>query len=203
MKRESTVYIVDDDRSIAEAVSHLIRPLGLRTETYSSAEQFLAVYRPTGPGCLVLDVRMPGMSGLMLQKQLADRGDTIPIIIITAHADVRMAVETMRAGAVVFLEKPFRPQELCENIQDAIRLDEQAWAKREQEEDIEKKFTRLTPGEREVLDLVVAGRTNREIADELGLSVRGVENRRAKMMERLGIRCKRELLDLVRPLHSG
>lgn len=200
MKGTPTVYIVDDDPSLVEAVRHLLRPMGLRIETYSSAEQFLTAYRPNGPACLVLDVRMPGMSGLMLQRQLADRGVDLPVIIITAHADVRMTVDAMKTGAVEFLEKPFRPQALYDAVQAAVRADEEAWQKRAEEENVERKLAGLTPAEREVLELVATGRTNKEIAEELGLSVRGVENRRAKLMQKVGVSSKRELLELVRPV---
>lgn len=198
MSPTPTVYIVDDDPSLGEAVCHLLRPLGLQIETHRSAEEFLAAYRATGPACLVLEVRMPGMSGLRLQNHLASEKRAIPIIIITAHADVRMCADALKAGAVEFLEKPFRPQMLYDAVQAAVRADEEAWRNCVEAQNVAGRLDRLTPGEREVLELVVAGRTNKEIADELGLSVRGVENRRAKMMRKLGTMSKRELLDLAR-----
>jgi RNA polymerase sigma factor (sigma-70 family) len=196
MPTEPTVFIVDDDPSIIKVIAQLVQLVGLNVRCCTSAKEFLDVFEPTGPGCLVLDVRMPGMSGLELQRELAASGRTLPVIVITGHADVRMAVEAMKLGAVEFLEKPFRAQELCDSIQTAVRLDEDNWRRREQRVEAERQIEGLTPAERRVLELVVAGKTNKMIAEELDLSVRAVEDRRARMMKKLGARSRAELADM-------
>jgi FixJ family two-component response regulator len=197
MKYESTVYIVDDDPAIIKALVELVKLIGLRSEAYTSADAFLAAYKPCGPACMILDVRMPGMSGMELQRHLAANGTPLPLIVVTGHADVRMAVEAMKMGAVEFLEKPFRMQELCDNIQKAVRIDEERWIQREQKEKVDRRFENLTPAERAVMSLVAAGKTNKIIADELGLSVRAIEDRRSRMMRKLGVKSRGELLELV------
>lgn len=197
MSDKPTVYVVDDDPAILGALTDLIELIDLRPETYDSAAAFLEAYEPRGPACLVLDIRMPGMSGLELQKKLNDSGATLPIIVITGHGDIRMAVEAMSAGAFNFLEKPFRTQELCDNIQDAVRLDEEAWGKRQQRQEADKRISSLTAAERTVMDQVVAGKTNKMIAEELGLSVRAIEDRRARMMRKLRVRSRADLLELA------
>jgi RNA polymerase sigma factor (sigma-70 family) len=199
MKPKPTVHIVDDDPDVIEALSDLVGTIGLTAETYQSAEEFLEKYKPTGPGCLVLDVRMPGRSGLHLQKEIAACGDGPPVIILTGHGDVSTAVEAMKRGAMDFIEKPVQPQRLCDLIQEAISRDEQVWRQREEEESVERRLARLTPAEREVLDLIAAGKTNKEIGQKLGLSVRGVEHRRAKLMATLEVKSRLELLEFVMP----
>ena len=197
MESEPTVFIVDDDPAIIRVLTELVELIDLRVESYRSADEFIEAYKPTGPACLVLDVRMPGMSGLELQKELLKTGIAPPIVMITGHGDVRMAVEAMNAGAINFLEKPFRTQELCDNIQRAVRLDEERWQRRQQQEEADRRVRNLTPAERAVMDLVVAGKTNKMIADELGLSVRAVEDRRARMMRKLDIKSRADLLELA------
>jgi RNA polymerase sigma factor (sigma-70 family) len=201
MNPETTVFVVDDDPAVIEVLDDLVELIGLKAQSYRSAGDFLKGYQRTGPACLVLDVRMPGMSGLELQKQLLADGDTIPIIIITGHADIRMAVDAMKAGACEFLEKPFRAQELCDSIQKAVRMDQDAWERRRQREDAERRIEQLTAAEREVMEMVFAGKTNRMIAEELGLSLRAVEDRRARMMKKLGIESRAELVELVSGVH--
>ena len=198
MSSQPTVFVVDDDPAINEAVAELVELIGLKVSTYTSATDFLEDFQPRGPACLVLDIRMPGMSGLELQRKLADAQRTVPVVVITGHGDVRMAVEAMKLGAVEFLEKPFRAQELCDSIQKAIRVDEDNWRKRQRQEQVEQTYDRLTPAERQVMDLVVAGKTNKLIAEELGLSVRAIEDRRARMMKKLGVTTRAELLNLAR-----
>lgn len=197
MKAKATVHIVDDDPAVLRALSELVEMVDLRAECYTSGDEFLKAYEPAGPACLVLDVRMPGMSGLELQKELLKTGITLPIIMITGHGEVRMAVEAMSAGAFNFLEKPFRSQELCDNIQKAIRLDEEKWRRHRQREQTDRRIGNLTPAERSVMELVVAGKTNKMIAEELGLSVRAIEDRRARMMKKLGVKSRAELLELA------
>jgi RNA polymerase sigma factor (sigma-70 family) len=195
---QPTVFVVDDDPAINEAVAELVELIGLKASTYTSATDFLEDFQPRGPACLVLDIRMPGMSGLELQRKLADAQRSLPVVVITGHGDVRMAVEAMKLGAVEFLEKPFRAQELCDSIQKAIRVDEENWRKRQRQEHVEQTYERLTTAERQVMDLVVAGKTNKLIAEELGLSVRAIEDRRARMMKKLGVTTRAELLNLAR-----
>jgi FixJ family two-component response regulator len=206
MSGEATVYIVDDDPAIIRALAELVKLVGLQWKAFSSADEFLASYKADGPGCIVLDVRMPGLSGMELQRTLVNNGVTLPVIIITGHADVRMAVEAMKMGAVEFLEKPFRMQELCDNVQKAVRLDEERWLQRQQKEQADRRFEDLTEAELTVLRLVAAGKTNKAIAGELGLSVRAIEDRRSRMMKKLGVNSRGELLELLssaRPTFEG
>ncbi|OHB73261.1 MAG: hypothetical protein A2V70_20095 [Planctomycetes bacterium RBG_13_63_9] len=197
MEPEATVFVVDDDPDVVDAITQLVRLIDLKAVPYTSADRFLKEYQETGPACLILDVRMPGMSGLELQKALADSGFDLPIIIITGHGDVRMAVEAMKGGAMEFLEKPFRTQELCDSIQNAVRLDCEKWHQQEQRRSADRRVGDLTPAERQVMEHIAAGRTNKMIAEELGLSVRAVEDRRARMMRKLGVKSRPELLELA------
>ncbi len=197
MVEEPVVYVVDDDPAMVRLLAELVEALGLKVESYRSAEEFLEAYRAAGPACLVLDVRVPGMSGMELQRQLADAGSTLPIIFVTAHADVRMAVEAMERGAFGFLEKPFRPQELCEKIQIAVRRGAEAWRCREERGSAARRLAQLTPAERKVADRLIHGKTNKIIAQELGLSVRTVEAQRARLMQRLGLSSRTELVRLM------
>lgn len=198
MQRKPTIFIVDDEPEVLEAIAHLVKPIEAKVETFSRADDFLSDFHDDGPGCLVLDVRMPGMSGMELQTRLARAGSQIPIIIVTGHADIRMAVDAVKSGAASFLEKPFRPQELFEEIQKTLRADIEAWQRREEEQSLERKLALLKAGERAVLDLIRDGKTNEEIAEELQLSIRGVEARRAKAMETLRVDSKTELIRLLR-----
>jgi RNA polymerase sigma factor (sigma-70 family) len=197
MNREPTVYIVDDDEAIVQSLTDFVELIGLKVKSYSSGSQFLKEYKSSGPACLILDVIMPDMSGLEMQKQMAAAGITLPTIFITGHSDVRMAVEAMKQGAIEFLQKPFRIQELCDNIQKAIRLDEEKWRRREQKNKVDRRLENLTHAEREVMDMVVAGKTNKAMAEELDLSIRAVEDRRARMMKKLKVKSRAELLELV------
>jgi two-component system, LuxR family, response regulator FixJ len=198
MQRKSTVYVVDDEPQVLEAISHLIKPFGMEVKKFSRADDFLSSFQYEGPACLVLDVRMPGMSGMELLSRLSQMNCKIPVIFITGHADVQMAVDAVKSGAVNFLEKPFLPQELFDEIQKALRADIEAWQRRADEYNIEKKLALLKAGEREVLDLIREGKTNEEIAKDLNLSVRGVEARRAKAMKTLRVDSKTELLQMLR-----
>ena len=197
MNIQPVVYVVDDDPAVIRLLIELLKGIGLNCQAYESAESFLEAYQASGTGCLVLDVRVPGMSGMELQRQLAAAGSTLPIIFITGHADVRMAVEAMERGAFGFLEKPFRIQELCEKIESAVRLDVETWRRREEQDLATRRLTKLTPAERKVADLIVAGQTNKMIAQELGLSVRTVEAHRARLMGRLGMKSRTELVRLM------
>lgn len=202
---EPTVFVVDDEQPVCESLRWLLEPLRLNIETYASARNFLSVYDPARPGCLVLDVRMPRMSGLELQEELSARQIRLPIIMITGHGDVPMAVRAMRAGAVDFIEKPFNEQTLLERIQHALAADA-----RQRREDAECKAVRerikaLTAREREVLERIVAGKSNKLIASELGISTKTVEAHRAKVMEKMGAHSVAELTArcIMSGLHQG
>jgi FixJ family two-component response regulator len=197
MNREPTVFIVDDDDAIVRSLTEVVELIGLKVKSFASGNEFLKNYKPSGPACLILDVIMPQMSGLELQKHLAAAGLALPTILISGHSDVRTAVEAMKLGAIEFLEKPFRIQELCENIQKAIRLDEEKWRLSEHKHKADRRLENLTPAEHEVMNLVVAGKTNKMIATELDLSIRAVEDRRARMMRKLKVKSRAELLELV------
>ena len=191
------VYAVDDDPAILRVLAELAKALGFDVVLCQSAEAFLEAYTACGPGCLVLDVRVPGISGLELQKQLVTAGCELPIIFITGHADVRMAVEAMERGAFGFLEKPFRPQELCEKIQGAVRADVEAWRRREEREAVVVRLAQLTPAERRVANGIALGKTNKMIARDAGLSARTIEGHRRRLMQRLGIASRTELVALM------
>lgn len=195
--REPTVFVVDDDAGVLDALRILLRSVGLRAETYPSADDFLENFDQEAPGCLVLDVRMPGMSGMELQEKLAEIGSSTPIIFVTAHGDVPMAVEAVKAGAIDFIQKPFRDQELLDKIQHAIELDANSRAERESKEEIAARIATLTPREREVMDLVVAGKLNKLIARELGISQRTVEIHRARVMQKMQVSSVSQLVQLV------
>jgi FixJ family two-component response regulator len=194
---EPVVYVVDDDPAILRLLAELVHAIGLWAEGYTSADEFLAARGGAGPGCLVLDVRVPGMSGMELQKHLTATGSTLPIIFITGHADVRMAVEALERGAFGFLEKPFRAQELCEKIQGAVRADVEAWRLREEQAGAAERLAELTPAERRVAQRLATGKTNKVIAQELGRSPRTIEAQRTRLMRRLGLRSRSELVRLV------
>jgi FixJ family two-component response regulator len=178
------VYVIDDDRAIREGLESLIRSIGLRVATFASAADFLRATRPNVPSCLVLDVRMPGQSGLELQSQMRGAGMHIPIIFITGHGDIPMTVRAMKDGAMEFLTKPVRGQELLDAIQKAIAHDRELRQKRAEIEELRARFDSLTPREMEVLNLVVSGLLNKQIADELGTSELTIKTHRAHVMEK-------------------
>jgi RNA polymerase sigma factor (sigma-70 family) len=197
MTKPPTVYIVDDDESALKPITKVVEAIGLNPEPYSSPEEFLQKCNPAGPACLVLDVVMPGMTGVALQQRLAKAGIRLPTIVISAHADVRLTVEVMRNGAINLLEKPFRMQELCENIQEAVRLDSENWRRRQEAEKAKDCFEQLDPLERRIVELIVAGKTNKTISEELNVSVRTVENRRAKIKKKLDVESRADLMALA------
>ena len=182
---EPTVFVVDDDEAVRNGISQLIESVNLKVETFESAQQFLDSYDPVRPGCLLLDVRMPGMSGLKLQEKLVENNIPIPIIFITGHGNVPMAAEAFKAGAVDFLEKPVGDQALLDRIQNAIAKDANDRKTRIGREKIEQKLALLTAREQQVLSLVVAGKPNKTIAAELELSQRTIEAHRAAIMEKM------------------
>ncbi len=196
MTAEAHIYIVDDDSAVRESLRWLLESAGHSVETFDSAATFLRTYRNDGPGCLLLDVRMPGMSGLELQETLRERGITTPIIIITGHGDVPMAVQAMKAGAVEFIEKPFNDQVLLDRIQQCVAMDRQRREDTAARSDILDRSDRLTPREREVLDAVVAGKPNKIIADDLNISIKTVEIHRARGMTKMEAGSLAELVTL-------
>jgi FixJ family two-component response regulator len=178
------VFVIDDDRMIREGLHSLIRSVGLRVETFASAQDFLVAKRPDASACMVLDVRMPGLSGLDLQLKLRDDGIPIPIIFITGHGDIPMSVRAMKEGAHEFLTKPVRGQDLLDAVQKALASDRALRQERREVDEIRKRFESLTPREKEVLTLVVAGLLNKQIADQLGMSELTVKTHRAHVMEK-------------------
>ncbi len=189
------VHIVDDDELVREAVSELVRSVGLEAATYSSGSEFLDRAASDVSGCVIVDMRMPGLSGIELQEQLAQRGFDMPVIVMSAFGDVSSAVRAMKAGAADFIEKPFNNQELLDLIQASLLRDQEARRNRKVELEVIRTAGNLTPREREVMDLVVAGRANKEVARELNISLKTVESHRAKVMEKMAAD---SLADLVR-----
>lgn len=185
MKVQPTAFIVDDDQSVRRALQRLARSVGLSVETFGSAQEFLDSYDPSRPGCLVLDVRMPGLSGLDLQDELNARGITIPVVFMTGHGDVPMSVRAMKAGAVDFISKPFNDQALLDAIQHALAKDQKNRQEAAGRSEILRRIERLTPREREVFALVVAGRLNKQIAHQLGTSEKTVKVHRARVMDKM------------------
>jgi len=190
----STVYIVDDDAAVRGALLMLLKSVGLRGSGYGSAQEFLNSYQAHQPGCLVLDVRMPGLSGLELQQQLNLRGVTLPVLFMTGHADVPMAVEAMQAGAFDFLQKPFRDQDLLDRIQRALQHDSQMRAEQQQTQQLHERYATLTPREVEVMKLMTEGRPNKLMAVDLDLSQRTIEIHRAHVMEKMQARSLAQLV---------
>ena len=176
---------MDDDAAVRDALKLLLRSVGHAVETFGSAQEFLDAYGEDRAGCLVLDIRMPGMSGLELQQKLNEKHSILPIIFITGHGDVPMSVEAMQAGAVDFIQKPFRDQDLIDRINQALEKDGSNRAALGERNDIRRRLETLTPREREVLDLVVHGKANKVIAGDLKLSQRTVEIHRARVMEKM------------------
>ena len=190
-----TVFIVDDDPAIRTAMQALMDSVVLPHRVFSSGNEFLDSGSAGRAGCLVLDIRMPGLSGLELQAELLQRDSTLPIIFITGHGDVPMAVEAMQKGAVDFIQKPFRDQDLLERITEALKTDEKRRRQRERQEAVAERVASLTNREAQVFDLVVTGKPNKVIAYELGVSQRTVEIHRARVMEKMQAR---SLADLVK-----
>ncbi|HEY4367866.1 MAG TPA: response regulator FixJ [Steroidobacteraceae bacterium] len=180
-----TIFVVDDDSAVRDALKLLLRSVGQAVETFGSGPEFLEAYNDDRAGCLVLDIRMPGMSGLEMQQKLNEKHSILPIIFITGHGDVPMAVEAMQAGAVDFIQKPFRDQDLIDRINQALEKDQNNRAALGERNDIRRRLETLTPREREVLDLVVHGKANKVIAGDLKLSQRTVEIHRARVMEKM------------------
>ena len=197
MNEEITVYIVDDDEEVRDSLKLLIESVGLETETFDSAEAYLKSFEPSRAGCLILDVRMRGMSGLSLQEHLSREAIHPPIIIITGHGDVQMAVKAVKAGASEFLEKPFNEQLLLDSIHIAIERDAEQRGKASKLAEIQQKVDSLTDREKEVMELVVTGMQNKNIASELYITQSTVEAHRAKVMEKMEARTLSALMCMI------
>jgi FixJ family two-component response regulator len=202
MNRNPTVYVVDDDEAVRSSLRLLLKSVGLPAVAYGAAREFLGAYDADQPGCLVLDVRMPGMSGLELQEELNRRGAIIPVIFITGHGDIPMAVEAMQHGAFDFLQKPFRDQDLIDRIQRGLETDSRNRADLREQEQIRDRYESLTPREREVLTLVTKGKANKVMAGDLGVSQRTVEIHRARVMEKMGASSLAQLVRMVMDLET-
>jgi len=197
------VFVIDDDASVRDAVKRLIASVSLRVETFGSTREFLAAKRPDVPACLVLDVRLPDVSGLEFQRDLAALDFQIPIIFITGHADIPMTVRAMKAGAVGFLTKPFRGQELLDAVQEAIAKDRAAWSERAQMAELRARYDTLTPREKEVLKLVASGLLNKQVGAELGTSELTVKTHRGRVMEKMGADSLADLVRMSERLNSS
>jgi len=196
-QRKPVIMVVDDDSGVRNAMRALLKSVGLESQLFASAQEFLATWQPSQPGCLVLDIRMPGMSGLELQEQLNLRGAVIPVIFMTGHGDVPMAVEAMQQGAFDFLQKPFRDQDLLDRIQKALVKDAERRATLGEHNRIRSHLEALTAREREVLDLMTQGKQNKAIAQDLGVSPRTIEIHRARVMEKMNAQSVAELVRMM------
>ena len=196
-----TVFVVDDDAAVRDSLRMLLKSVGLPVEVFESGQEFLDADRDDRPGCLVLDIRMPGMSGLELHETLSRDGIAIPLLFITGHGDVPMAVEAMQAGAVDFIQKPFRDQDLIDRINRALEKDREMRGELRERDEIRRRMSQLTPREREVLELVTQGKANKVIAGDLNVSQRTVEIHRARVMEKMGANSLAHLVRMVIEAH--
>jgi FixJ family two-component response regulator len=201
----ATVFIVDDDRGMRQAVQDLVESVGLRAESFATGQELLNKKRTSDPSCLVLDVRLPQMSGLDFQRRLAEIGMRIPIIFITAHGDIPMSVRALKSGAVEFLTKPFRDQDLLDAIQQALQRDRVALEQEAEVQDLRRRYQSLTSREREVMALVVSGKVNKEIALEIGASEATIKIHRGNVMQKMQAGSLIELVriaDKLKPVSS-
>ena len=194
---QPTVFVVDDDPGIRDSVTWLFQSVGLPVETYGSAQKFLDTYVPSRPGCLILDVRLPGMGGLDLLEALRRRGATLPVIVVTAFGEVHSAVRAMKGGAIDVMEKPTRDQVLLDRVQQALELDRRTRATLASRAEAAARYARLSKRELEVLGLIIAGKANKVIATDLKLSPKTVEAHRAAIMRKLGVHSIAELVRIV------
>lgn len=194
---KQTVFIIDDDEAVRDSLRMLLRSVGLPVTCFESAQTFLDEINLNTPGCLVLDIRMPGLSGMELAQRMRDQDSLMPIIFITGHGDVPMAVEAMKMGALDFLQKPFRDQDLLDRIQQALQHDADRREQLTEREQIRQRMSTLTPRERQVLDMILEGKANKVIAIDLELSQRTVEIHRARVMEKMQARSLATLVQMV------
>jgi FixJ family two-component response regulator len=197
MNRHATVFVVDDDDAVRSSLRLLLKSVGLPIVAYASAREFLEAWRSDQPGCLLLDVRMPSMSGIELQAELNTRGAIIPVIFISGHGDIPMAVEAIQQGAFDFLQKPFRDQDLIDRVQRALASDAQSRQHLAELDTLRSRYLSLTPREQEVIKLVTKGKANKVMAADLGVSQRTVEIHRARVMEKMGARSLAQLVRMM------
>lgn len=195
-----TVYVVDDDISVREALKNLLQSVGLKVETFNSADMFLSSKPSTAPSCLILDVRLPGLSGLDLQRQLVQTNHEIPIVFITGHGDIPMSVRAMKAGAVEFLTKPFRDQDLLDAVSQAVEQDREARNRQTEMADLRQRYASLTTREQQVLGYVVRGLINKQIAAEIGISEATVKLHRGRLLEKMRAESLADLIIMAQKL---
>lgn len=200
---DGTVHIVDDDRAVRDSLKLLIRSIGLDTREYGSGRQFLDRYAPSKPECLLLDLHMPGVDGLELQRELSRRGVSLAVVFLSGHGDIPVAMQAMRGGAIDFVEKPFKEEQLLERIRKAVAIDADREKTRTEREEARKRLSTLTPRERQVVDLIAKGKINKVVAADLSLSVRTVESHRARAINKLGAGSLSDLFNLVRAAEQG
>ena len=203
MNPEPTVFVIDDDEAVRHFLRALIASVELRVQAYASAQQFLDAYQRNSPGCLVLDIRMPGMSGLELQRELNAQGIDLPVIVLTGHGNVQVAVHAMKAGAVDFIEKPFNNELLLDRVQKAVAKSLEGHENRARSDEILRRQESLTPRERQVLDLVAAGESNKGVARYLQISEKTVEIHRANVMEKMHAKSLADLVKMVSTLNRS
>ena len=200
---EQIIYLVDDDEALRDSLVWLLESQGFKVAPFVSAEDFLRAWRPEFNGCLLLDVRMPGMSGLELHERLRARYCTLPVIFITGHGDVPMAVAALKKGAVDFIEKPFNDTELLRLVSQCLVKEQESRSRRRQDAEVSRRLDQFTQREREVLDLIIAGKLNKQIADVLGISIKTVEVHRARVMEKMAAQSLAELVQNVMAIEGG
>jgi two-component system, LuxR family, response regulator FixJ len=191
------IYVVDDDDTFRKSLQWLLESVGLAVRTFATAAEFLEGYVPGSPGCLVLDIRMPGMSGLQLQDQLDSRGIGMPVIFLTGHGDVPMAVAAVKKGALDFIQKPYNDQQLLDLVNEALKRDAEMREQEARSQQIAGLVASMTPREREVMEAVVSGKSNKVVAEELGVTIKTVEAHRARVMEKMGAESLAHLVHLV------
>jgi FixJ family two-component response regulator len=199
----SAVFVIDDDPSIRHALGSLVQSVGLHAEVFASTREFRQAKRPPVPSCLILDVRLPGTSGLDFQRELKEAGIRIPIVFITAYADVRMAVDAMKAGAVEFLTKPLRDQDILDAIHEALERDRERLRRDQEVQGLQRRLELLTPRERQILPLVVSGLLNKEVAGKIGTSEAAAKVHRSQMMRKMGANSIAELVRMAVKLGFG
>ncbi len=201
-KDQPIVYVVDDDKSVRDSLEDLLASVGLRSMLFASTQEFVAIERPDAPACLVLDVRMPGLSGLDFQEEMTKFGIHIPVVFITAHGDIPMSVRAMKSGAVEFLTKPFREQDLLDAIQQSLTRDRALRQESGIKAELDRRYASLTEGEREVMDLVVTGLLNKQVAARLGVSEVTVKVRRGQVMRKMGADSLADLVRFAERIHG-